>query len=235
VTELDARTAAKREAGHAAADRYVRPGMRIGLGTGSTAIWAIRRVGELLANGALSDIAAVATSSTSAAAAHSLGITLTSLDEHPRLALTIDGADEVSPSLDLIKGGGGAHLREKIVAQASDRLVIVVDEAKLVPKLGTGFAVPVEVIRMAERPEREFLESLGATVTKRVTRDGAPFVTDEGNWILDAATGPLDDPAQLLRQLQQRAGVVDVGLFLGMTTAVLVAGPGGVREITPGS
>jgi ribose 5-phosphate isomerase A len=235
VTELDARTAAKREAGHAAVDRYVRSGMRIGLGTGSTAVWAIRRVGELLTSGELSDIEAVPTSDLSAEEARSLGIMLTSLDEHPRLALTIDGADEVGPNLDLIKGGGGAHLREKIVAQASERLIIVVDEAKLVPKLGTGFAVPVEVIKMAERPEREFLESLGFTATRRKTETGETFVTDEGNWILDATTGPLDDPAGLLHKLQERAGVVEVGLFLGMTSAVLVAGPAGVREITPGS
>ncbi len=235
MTELDARTAAKREVGHAAVARYVRPGMRIGLGTGSTAVWAIRRVGELLTSGALSDIEAVPTSEASAAEARTCGIALTTLDEHPRLALTIDGADEVSPALDLIKGGGGAHLREKIVAQASDRLIIVVDEAKLVPRLGTGFALPVEVIQMALRPEREFLESLGATVSLRNRADGQRFVTDEGNWILDAATGPLDDPAQLLRQLQDRAGVVEVGLFLGMTSVVLVAGPGGVRELRPGS
>jgi ribose 5-phosphate isomerase A len=234
VAELDARTLAKREAGEAAVDRYVRPGMRIGLGTGSTAVWAIRRVGELLASGALSDVAAVPTSEVSAAEAERVGITLTTLAESPRLDLTIDGADEVSPALDLIKGGGGAHLREKIVAQASMRLVIVVDESKLVPALGTGFAVPVEVITMAARPEREYLEALGAQVTLR-TAQGGPFVTDEGNWVLDAAFGPIADPATLLTTLQARAGIVAVGLFLGMTTAALVAADGGVRELTPGS
>jgi ribose 5-phosphate isomerase A len=235
VTELDARTQAKREAGFAAVDRFVRPGMQLGLGTGSTAVWAIRRVGELLALGALSEIGAVPTSEASAAEARACGVPLTTLDEHPRLTVTIDGADEVAPNLDLIKGGGGAHLREKIVAQASDRLIIVVDEAKLVPALGTTFAVPVEVISMATRPEREYLEFLGAAVSLRTAAGGAPFVTDEGNHILDAAFGPIDDPASLLRQLQARAGIVEVGLFLGLTTAVLVAGPDGVRELTPGS
>ena len=235
MTDLDARTLAKRAAGFAAVDRYVRTGMRIGLGTGSTAVWAIRRVGELLADGTLDDILAVPTSPASAAEARMCGITLTTLDDHPRLALTIDGADEVSPSLDLIKGGGGAHLREKIVAQASERLIIVVDEAKLVPALGTGFPLPVEVITMAERPEREFLESLGAAVTTRATSDGNPFVTDEGNHILDASFGPIDNPHGLLTALQQRAGVVEVGLFLGMASIVLVAGADGLRELTPGS
>jgi ribose 5-phosphate isomerase A len=235
VTDLDARTLAKREAGFAAVDEYVRSGMRLGLGTGSTAVWAIRRVGELVSTGALSDVVAVPTSDASAAEAQSLGIALTTLDDHPRLDLTIDGADEVAPNLDLIKGGGGAHLREKIVAQASDRLVIVVDEAKLVPALGTSFAVPVEVITMATRPEHDFLTGLGATVTLRTTAAGEPFVTDEGNRILDAAFGPIDDPAALLDRLQDRAGIVEVGLFLGLTTAVLVAGPGGVRRLTPGS
>jgi ribose 5-phosphate isomerase A len=235
VTDLDARTLAKREAGFAAVDEYVRSGMRLGLGTGSTAVWAIRRVGELVSTGALSDVVAVPTSDASAAEAQSLGIALTTLNDHPRLDLTIDGADEVAPNLDLIKGGGGAHLREKIVAQASDRLVIVVDEAKLVPALGTSFAVPVEVITMATRPEHDFLTGLGATVTLRTTAAGEPFVTDEGNRILDAAFGPIDDPAALLDRLQDRAGIVEVGLFLGLTTAVLVAGPGGVRRLTPGS
>jgi ribose 5-phosphate isomerase A len=235
VTDLDARSRAKREAGFAAVDRYVRPGMLIGLGTGSTAVWAVRRVGELLATGALSDIRAVPTSRASAAEAAECGVPLTTLDEHPRLTVTIDGADEVAPNLDLIKGGGGAHLREKIVAQASEQLVIVVDEGKLVPALGTAFAVPVEVISMAQRPEREYLEFLGATVALRTSGDGSPFVTDEGNHILDASFGTIQDPAGLLRQLQDRAGIVEVGLFLGLTTVVVAAGPDGVRELMPGS
>jgi ribose 5-phosphate isomerase A len=236
VTDLDARTQAKRAAGFAAVDRYVRNGTAIGLGTGSTAIWAIRRVGELLAAGTLEDIVAVPTSGASASEASSLGIPLTSLDDHPRLAVTIDGADEVAPNLDLIKGGGGAHLREKIVAQASDELVIVVDEAKLVAALGMTFAVPVEVITMALRPERDYLEQLGAMVTERKKDDGRPFVTDEGNLILDAAFGAIAEPRALLSQLEQRAGIVEVGLFLGMASVIVVAtADGQVRELTRGS
>jgi ribose 5-phosphate isomerase A len=236
VTDLDARTQAKRAAGFAAADRYVRSGSAIGLGTGSTAIWAIRRVGELIAAGTLEGVVAVPTSEASATEARSLGIPLTTLDEHPRLAVTIDGADEVAPNLDLIKGGGGAHLREKIVAQASDELVIVVDEAKLVAALGMTFAVPVEVITMARRPEHDYLEKLGAMVTQRTAPDGQPFRTDEGNLILDAAFGAIADPRALLSQLEQRAGIVEVGLFLGMASVVLVAtADGQVRELTRGS
>jgi ribose 5-phosphate isomerase A len=239
VTDLDPRTSAKRAAGHAAVDRYVSSGMRVGLGSGSTAVWAVRRLGDLLGDGMLTDVAGVPTSVASAREASARGVPLATLDDYPRLDLTIDGADEVSPSLDLIKGGGGAHLREKIVAQASGRLVIVVDEAKLVPALGTGFAVPVEVFQMALRPEREFLESLGARVIQRSGSGGAPFVTDEGNWILDADLGPLADPRTVLDRLHERAGVVEVGLFLGMASVVLVATSGGevrtLERVSPGS
>ena len=236
MTELDPSSAAKRAAGRAAVDRFVRSDMALGLGTGSTAVWAVRRIGELLSDGTLADVVGVPTSEITAAEARACGVPLTTLDDHPRLDVTIDGADEVDPDLNLVKGGGGAQLREKIVAQASDRLVVVVDESKLVPALGTRFPVPVEVVRMARRPEREFLESLGARVTERTGPDGRPFRTDEGNLILDAVTGPLPDPAAFLRALQQRAGVVEVGLFLGMASVVLVAGAdGGVRELSPGS
>ncbi len=201
--------------------------MAVGLGTGSTAVWGIRHLGALLESGKLSDVVGLPTSDVSAAEAQRCGIALTTFDDHPVLDVTIDGADEVDPVLDLIKGGGGAHLREKLVAQASRRLAIVVDAAKLKPALGTGFAVPVEVIQMARVPETRFVESLGYGVTWR-HRDGAPFVTDEGNWILDVATGPISDKAALLSTLLHRAGIVEVGLFLGMTTDVFVASPTGV-------
>ena len=239
MTDLDPRTLAKRAAGEAAVDRYVRSGMRVGLGTGSTAVWAVRRIGSLLADGRLSDVQGVPTSVGSAAEAAACGIPLTTLDAHPHLHLTVDGADEVSPALDLVKGGGGAHLREKIVAQASAMLVIVVDEPKLVPELGIRFPIPVEVVPMARRPEREFLEQLGARVSTRTGSGGGPFVTDEGNYILDADFGPLPDPAALLEALSTRAGVVEVGLFLGMASVVLVAGADGqvrtLERVSPGS
>jgi ribose 5-phosphate isomerase A len=231
VTVPDDRTAAKRAAGHAAADRFVADGMLVGLGSGSTAVWAIRRVGERLQDGSLRDVLGVPTSRASEAEAVGAGIPLTTLDEHPVLDVTIDGADEVSPRLDVIKGGGGAHLREKIVAQASARLVIVVDEGKLVPALGTAFPIPVEVVPMALRPEQGFLEALGARVTVRTAADGTRFVTDEGNHILDADFGPLPEPAVLLDALHSRAGIVEVGLFLDMASCVVVARADGEVDV----
>ncbi len=222
-------TAAKRAAGEAAVDDCVDSGMAIGLGTGSTAVWAIRRIGARLAAGELREIRAIPTSEASAAEARACGIPLTTFDDQPVLDVTIDGADEVDPEFDLIKGGGGAHLREKLVAQASQRLAIVVDEAKLSPALGTNFRLPVEVIPMARVPETRFLESCGYAVAWRYA-NGAPVVTDEGNWILDADTGPIEDKQSLLSALLHRAGVVEVGLFLGMTTDLYIAGATGVTH-----
>jgi ribose 5-phosphate isomerase A len=230
----DPRAAAKRAAAEAAVERYVTSGMRIGLGTGSTAVWAVRRIGALLADGTLVDVVGVPTSPSATGEAVAAGIPLTTLDEAPRLHVTVDGADQVSAALDLIKGGGGAHLHEKVVAQASDRLVIVVDEPKLVPLLGAGFPVPVEVVPFARCPEAEHLESLGATVTLRSSPGGEPYVTAEGNVVLDADFGPIDDPADLLARLDARAGVAAVGLFLAMASVVVVAGAdGSVRELRP--
>jgi ribose 5-phosphate isomerase A len=223
-------TAAKRAAGEAAVDDCVRSGMAVGLGTGSTAVWGIRRLGTLLETGALTDVVGLPTSELSAGEARSCGVPLTTFDEHPVLDVTIDGADEVDPDLDLIKGGGGAHLREKLVAQASRRLAIVVDGSKLSSSLGTHFAVPIEVVQMGRVPETLYLESLGFDVTWR-QRAGQPYVTDEGNWILDAATGPITDKAALLGLLLARAGIVEVGLFLGLTTDLYVARTDGVEHL----
>jgi ribose 5-phosphate isomerase A len=234
----DPQLAAKKEAGAAAADRFVRSGMRLGLGSGSTAIWAVHRIAELLDAGKLTDIAGVPTSPATEELANQLGVPLTTLDEYPRLDVDIDGADEVSPDLDLIKGGGGAHLREMVVAQASDHLVIVVDDTKLVPALGATHALPVEVLPMAERPEREFLESLGASVVKRTTPDRGVFLTAQGNPILDAAFGPIANPAALKLRLDERAGILAVGLFIGYRPTVLVASADGaqrVRTLSPAS
>src|SRR4051794_25903081 len=203
--------------------------MRIGLGTGSTAVWAIRRVGSLLASGALRDVVAVPTSEVTARDAQTYGIPLTTLGANPVLDVTVDGADEVDPALDCIKGGGGAHLREKLVAQVSRRLVIVVDASKLVPVLGTAFPVPVEVVQVGRVPETLYVQSLGFDVSWR-QRDGKPFVTDEGNWILDVSTGPLEDKDALLDRLLRRAGIVEVGLFLGMASDVVVARPDGTVD-----
>jgi ribose 5-phosphate isomerase A len=209
----------------------VESGMIVGLGTGSTAILAVRRIAELLDAGSLKDIVGVPTSEVTASEARQLDVPLTTLDERPAVDLTIDGADEVDPNLDVIKGGGGALLREKIVAQASARVVIVVDESKLSPLLGTKWAVPVEVIRFGMRTELEFLKALGAEVTLRKAKGGEPFVTDGGNNILDANFGPIDDAPAIAWLMEERAAIVTHGLFLGLATDVIVAGPEGLREL----
>jgi len=163
--------------------------MVVGLGTGSTAVFALRRVGERLAEGGLANVKGIPTSKGAAATAANLGIPMTSLEEHPVIDLTIDGADEVDPALNLIKGGGGALLREKIVAQASRREVIVVDTSKCSPRLGTLHSVPVEVIEFGWRPVALHLESQGANVTRRAASDGSPFRTDQGNLFSTVTSG----------------------------------------------
>ncbi len=220
----------KREAGERAA-ALVESGMVVGLGTGSTAIFATRRIGELIAAGTLRGVVGVPTSRATEAAAKELGIPL--LDEEiPReIDLTIDGADEVDPALNLIKGGGGALFREKIVAEASRRVVIVVDETKLSPALGTRHALPVEVARFGAKSQERFLAALPAAPKLRRAADGTPYLTDQGNWIFDCAIGPIADPSALAVRLAWRAGVVEHGLFCGLASEVLVAGESGVREL----
>lgn len=218
----------KIEAGEYAV-RFVESGMAIGLGTGSTAIHAVRRIGRLMQEGVLRDIIGFATSSATRREAEALGIPLLSDDLPCALDVTIDGADEVDPVLNVIKGGGGALLREKIVAQASRRLVIVVDESKLSRQLGVTWPVPLEVMRYGFTSQARFLESIGGDVRLRMSADGTPYVTDNGNWIVDCRFGPIDDLSGLARMLECRAGIVEHGLFLGMATDLVVAGAGGVR------
>ncbi len=220
----------KRQAAGRAVE-FVEPGMVVGLGHGSTAIWAVRRIAALLGEGRLMGVLGVPCSRQVEEEARALGIPLTTLDEHPVVDLTIDGADEVDPQLDLIKGGGGALLREKLVAQASRRLVIVVDESKLSPRLGTRWPVPVEVVPFGWRTQAAFLESLGGRPALRRTGEGTPFVTDHGNLILDCAFGPIADPPRLAAQMKGRTGIVEHGLFLGLATDVIVAGATGVRHL----
>ena len=220
----------KRQAAWYAVD-FVESGMVVGLGRGSTASLAVRRIAELLQTGGLSDILGVPCSVQVGEEAQRLGIPLTTLDEHPVVHLTIDGADEVDPQLNLIKGGGGALLREKIVAQASRREIIVVDESKLSPALGTRWPLPVEVVAFGWRSQAAYLESLGARPVLRRSDDGIPFRTDQGNLILDCHFGPIPQPAQLAARLSQRAGIVEHGLFLGLATDVIVAGREGIRHL----
>ena len=210
---------------------YVQSGMVVGLGHGSTAILAARCLAELLRKGQLTGIVGVPCSVHIKREAGRLDIPLTTLEEHPVVDLTIDGADEVDPNLDLIKGGGGALLREKIVSQASRREIIIVDETKLSSILGTREAVPVEVIPFGWRSQAAYLESLGAKVSVRQREDGAPLKTDHDNMILDCHFGPIREPVRLADHLITRAGIVEHGMFLGLASDVIVAGGEGIRHL----
>lgn len=219
----------KRRAAERAAE-WIRDGMTVGLGTGSTVRHLLDHLAERRAVGEWGSIVGVPTSEQTAARARELGIPLRTLDEAPGVDLTIDGADEVDPELRLIKGLGGALLREKIVAVASRRLVIIVDESKVVAKLGTRSPLPVEVDPFGAAIQLPFLRSLGADPTLRPGPGGDPFVTDGGNLILDCRfPGGIDDPEELEARLDGRVGVMENGLFLGLASAVVVAGSGGVR------
>ncbi|MER2600149.1 MAG: ribose-5-phosphate isomerase RpiA [Caldilineales bacterium] len=231
VPPANPQAAFKIAAAERAAD-LVQNGMTVGLGTGSTAIHATRRIGELLRHGELRDIRAIATSRATHEAALSLGIPLLPDALPVMLDLTIDGADEIDPALNLIKGGGGALLREKIVAEASRRLVIVADESKLSPQLGTHWPVPVEVLAFGWQSQARFVETLGARWTLRRQADGSEFRTDSGHLILDCAFGPISDAVALAAVLAGRAGIVEHGLFLGVAAEVFVAGRHGVQHLT---
>jgi ribose 5-phosphate isomerase A len=210
----------------------IESGMVVGLGHGSTAILAVQRIAKLLKEGKLRKVLGVPCSGEVEEAARNLGIPLTTLEEHPGIDLTIDGADEVNGNLDLIKGGGGALLREKIVAQASHREVIVVDESKLSHALGTQRALPMEVIPFGWQSQALYLESLGATVILRKDNNEKRFMTDQGNLILDCNFGPIADPESLAEALNARAGIVEHGLFLGLATDLIVTHGKGVCHRT---
>ena len=212
--------------------KYVKSGMIVGLGHGTTASFAVKHIARLLKTGELSNILGIPCSIQVEDEARHLGIPLTTLEDHPIIDVTIDGADEVDSNLDCIKGGGGALLREKIVAQESLREIIVVDESKLSPALGTRWPVPIEVIPFGWRSQASFLESFGAHVSVRHAFDGKKFFTDQGNLILDCNFGPIQQPTQLARELNQRIGIVEHGLFLGLIRDVIVAGEDGVRHLT---
>jgi ribose 5-phosphate isomerase A len=193
---------------------YVKDGMVVGLGTGSTATFAIQFLGEMVRDGL--KIRGIPTSRASGELARSLKIPLTSFDEVEYTDVTIDGADEVAPGLALIKGGGGALLHEKIVAASSRKLVIVADEHKIVERLGR-FPLPVEVIPFSASP---------------VGHDGSPYITDEGNFIFDCHYGEIADPPAVANTIKSMVGVVEHGLFLGLASLAVIAGPNGARIIT---
>lgn len=221
----------KKLAAHRAVE-FIRSDMVVGLGHGSTTAFAIERLAELLHSGDLSDIIAVPCSLEVEQHATRLGIPLTSLEDHPVIDLTIDGADEIDDQMNLIKGGGGALLREKVIACASNREMIIVDESKLSEKLGTRFALPVEVVPFAWAIEKQFIEGLGAEVNRR--GGDAPFQTDQGNYILDCRFPAIDDAPQLARLLNDRAGIVEHGLFIDLATDLIVADEHGIHHLTKG-
>ena len=223
----------KRQAAARALD-FVQPGMRLGLGTGSTARHFVELLGERVSDGLT--VVGVPTSDATHADATRAGIPLTTLDETPELDLTIDGADEIGPDLVLIKGGGGALLREKIVAAASASMLVIADDTKWCPTLG-AFPLPIEIVRFGSRAT---MMSIGAALKNltlpdklslRLDKSGHPFVTDEGHLIVDAALGAISDPQRLAARLSALPGVVEHGLFLGLARTAIIAGASGLRVI----
>ncbi|HVY21601.1 MAG TPA: ribose-5-phosphate isomerase RpiA [Bauldia sp.] len=226
----------RRKAGAIAAAE-VTTGMKLGLGSGRTAEYFVRALGDRVKAEGLS-IVGVPTSEQTAAVAREAGVPLTTLDANPQLDLAVDGADEVGPGLRLIKGGGGALLREKIVASAARRMIVVADKAKVVPMLG-GFPLPIEVIPFGAGTTRIAIERaasrLGLTgaLKLRETRDGAPYRTDGGNHIIDAAFGRIPDPDTLAAALKQIVGVVEHGLFIRLAASAIIADGDRVERLSP--
>ena len=224
----------KKEAAQAAA-QLVQNGMIVGLGTGSTAAYLVSELGRRVAEEGLR-FTGVPTSERTAEQARSFGIPLATLADIKEIDLTIDGADEVQlGTLALIKGHGGALLREKIVASASKRMAVIVDETKLVKRLGGTLAVPVEVVPFGWEATARKLRAMGAGPELRPGVDDKPYVTDGGHYILDCAFGPIADPPKIARELDETVGVVEHGLFLGLAKQVFVGGPGGVKILKQGT
>ncbi len=208
---------------------YLQNGMIVGLGTGSTAFWAIEYTAQRVQEGL--QITAVATSKDTETKATERGIAITPFDEVPYVDIDIDGADEADENLCLIKGGGGALLREKIVASASRRFIVIADESKLVKQLGK-FPLPVEVAIFGWEHTNRALQRLGCTTRRRKTDEGAPFITDNGNYILDCSFGSINDAPSLEKHINNVTGVVDNGLFIHMAERLIIGcADGSVREI----
>jgi ribose 5-phosphate isomerase A len=225
---------AQKRAAAARAIEFVRPGMRLGLGTGTTAAHFVELLGERVRAGL--DVVAVPTSEATRRQAQRLGIALTTLDDGPELDLTVDGADEIAPDLSLIKGGGGALLREKIVAAASARMIVIADESKWVKVLGR-FALPIEIVPFGATVTRRAVESASADegcpgpAPLRKTAAGLAFVTDGGHWLIDAQLQRIADPPALAARLSAIPGVMEHGLFIGLAWTAIIAGPAGLRIV----
>jgi ribose 5-phosphate isomerase A len=219
---------AEKEAAGRAAAKLVSGGEIVGLGTGSTAYFAVIALGERVKAGL--KIIGIPTSIHTADLARAVGIPLTTLDEHPDIDITIDGADEVDPKLCLIKGGGGALTREKVIATASKKMVVVADSSKIVPVLGK-FPLPVEVIEFARTVVERKIVSLGGSPKLRMSSDGKPFLTDNGNQIVDCSFGQISDPPALALILSDTPGIVEHGLFIGLAKVALVGRGDAVEEL----
>ena len=220
----------KQEAAAAAAE-LVQSGMAVGLGTGSTAAHLVNVLGKKFQNGDLTEIVCIPTSSATAEQAKGWGLPLTTFKDHPTLDIVIDGADEIDPQLNVIKGLGAALLWEKVVANTTNQFVIISDDSKIVTNLGELAPVPVEVIPFALDTVAPFLESLGANPILR-EKNGEVVRTDENNVILDAHFGVMDDPHQLAQAMSLRPGIVEHGLFLNMATQAFIASEGGIKHLT---
>ena len=218
----------QKQAAAAKAVTFIKDGMVVGLGTGSTAAKMVDLVGEKVAAGLR--ITGVPTSEATAAQARNLGIPVVGLDKVSIIDLTIDGTDEVDPKGRLIKGGGGAHLREKIVASLSDKMIVIAEAKKKVDQLG-AFKLPVEVVQFVAPALKPKLEALGCRPELRQTKDGTPFVTDEGNYIYDCDFGKIDEPESLALELSNMPGVVEHGLFIGFADTIIIGTDDGIEVI----
>ncbi|MCU0519009.1 MAG: ribose-5-phosphate isomerase RpiA [Oscillatoria sp. Prado101] len=235
TTAADPVTVMKQQVGKAAADR-VQSGTIVGLGTGSTTAYALQYLGERLKTGDLKDIQGIPTSFQAEVLAKQYGIPLVTLNDVDRIDVAIDGADEVDPNKNLIKGGGAAHTREKIVDSLAEQFIVVVDSSKLVDKLGSTFLLPVEVLPMAMTPVMRAIEKLGGKPQLRMgVKKAGPVITDQGNFVIDVKFDSIDNPAELEKTLNNIPGVLENGLFVGVATVVLVGeikdGQPLVREI----
>lgn len=235
TTAADPVTVMKQQVGKAAADR-VQSGTIVGLGTGSTTAYALQYLGERLKTGDLKDIQGIPTSFQAEVLAKQYGIPLVTLNDVDRIDVAIDGADEVDPNKNLIKGGGAAHTREKIVDSLAEQFIVVVDSSKLVDKLGSTFLLPVEVLPMAMTPVMRAIEKLGGKPQLRMgVKKAGPVITDQGNFVIDVKFDSIDSPAELEKTLNNIPGVLENGLFVGVATVVLVGeikdGQPVVREI----
>jgi len=222
----------KESAAEFAVNEFIHSNMIIGLGTGSTANFVLSRISELIKLGEVKNLKGIPSSLRIEIEAKRLGIPLTDFKAHPTIDVTIDGADEVDPDMNLIKGGGGALLREKIIAQASKREIIIVDDSKLSDKLGMKWPVPVEIIPFGWESHNKFFTAIDAKPVLRLTETGLPFTTDEGNFIIDLHLGEIENVYSLAEYLNSRAGIVEHGLFIDIATDLIVSSEQGIQHIT---